>query len=567
MIDKVLLKFLGKDKKKIFFITFINLLNLLISVSLYALLALFIYQIVNSQFESITYLILTFFLLIALKILFSLSISKSEASLGREVKVKLRNDVLSKIFSFRKTLPYNSEALAQLGIEGVEQLNLYYSVYLPQFFYALIGPIILFIIFCFIDLLTAFIFLICVPLIPLSIILVSKYAKKIFNKYWDKYLSMGGDFYDSLMGMKELKIFNADLRQQEKLDQNAEEFRKVTMKVLVMQLYSTSLMDLIAYGGAAVGLLCALISFFNGGITNFALVIFIILVGSEFFLPMRYLGSAFHISMNGASAGKKILEILNYQEEKKGNVRINDINNITFKNVSLTYEGSNNKALNNVSFNFSRSGLYGIAGASGGGKSTIVRLLSKESLMHEGQILIDDINLSSIEESSYFNLTAFISYNSHLFNKTVRENFHLINPLLSDEEILNLLKLVRLDSLSLDYKLSEDTTNLSGGQKQRMVLAIYLSLDKKVYIFDEATSNIDNESEEIINSLIQKLSQDKLVIVISHHLRNLQPCNEILYLKHGEIKERGNFASLIKDNQEFASLYQKQKQIEGDLYA
>lgn len=561
MIDKVLFNFLGSDKKKVFLITFMQIINLLFSVSISALLCFIVYKVMIQEYVYL-YFLFGVIILVLFKFLFYYLIGKIQSNLGNNVQNKLRREYLSKIFKLQGDVKkYNMQSVASLAIEGIEQLNLYYTLYIPQFFYSMISPLILFVIFCFINVPMALVFLICVPLIPLSIILVSKYAKKIFNKYWDKYLSMGDDFLDNLKGMKELKIFDYDHIQQEKMDQKAEEFRKITMKVLVMQLYSTSIMDFIAFGGAGLGIVIGLNAFLNAGIASFALVLFVILVGAEFFLPMRGLGSAFHISMNGASAGRKIIEILNLVEKENGKAQLDNINSISFKNIKVKYD--DNIALDDINISIKEKGLYGIAGLSGSGKSTLIKTLSLSSLDMEGKIYINDLEINKYDKYSYFAQVSFISYQSHLFNRSIRENFKLINPNIEDNEIYNYLKLVKLDEFEdLDF-VFKDESNISGGQKQRFILSMYLSLNKDVYIFDEATSNIDKESEEIIMNLIYELSKKKIVIMITHYLYNLKPASYIYFLEKGKITEQGDFNSLIALNKEFYHLFKLQEDLIG----
>lgn len=561
MIDKVLFNFLGSDKKKVFLITFMQIINLLFSVSISALLCFIVYKVMIQEYVYL-YFLFGVIILVLFKFLFYYLIGKIQSNLGNNVQNKLRSEYLSKIFKLQgEVKKYNMQSVASLAIEGIEQLNLYYTLYIPQFFYSMISPLILFVIFCFINVPMALVFLICVPLIPLSIILVSKYAKKIFNKYWDKYLSMGDDFLDNLKGMKELKIFDYDHIQQEKMDQKAEEFRKITMKVLVMQLYSTSIMDFIAFGGAGLGIVIGLNAFLNAGIASFALVLFVILVGAEFFLPMRGLGSAFHISMNGASAGRKIIEILNLVEKENGKAQLDNINSISFKNIKVKYD--DNIALDDINISIKEKGLYGIAGLSGSGKSTLIKTLSLSSLDMEGKIYINDLEINKYDKYSYFARVSFISYQSHLFNRSIRENFKLINPNIEDNEIYNYLKLVKLDEFEdLDFVFN-DESNISGGQKQRFILSMYLSLNKDVYIFDEATSNIDKESEEIIMNLIYELSKKKIVIMITHYLYNLKPASYIYFLEKGKITEQGDFNSLIALNKDFYHLFKLQEDLIG----
>lgn len=564
MLDKTLLKFLDKDQKYIYFITLIRLITLLLSVIIYYIICTNLYNIVNNLSINYFSLIIILVALIFKYFLYILN-SKFEGIIANNVQLNIRKQFLTKIFNLNGEIKnYKTQSLMSLGIEGVEQLKMYYTSFIPQFFYSLIAPLILFIIFSLINFKVALIFLLCIPLIPMSIIIVSKYAKKIFNKYWNQYLNMGNDFLDNLKGMKDLKIFDYDKIKQLEMDDKAENFRKITMKVLVMQLYSTSIMDFIAFGGAAIGIVVALSLFLNNEIINFTNLIFIILVGAEFFLPLRSLGSSFHISMNGVSAFKKIKEILDLKEKENGQINLDNINSIYFNNVNLAYDGKT--VLQNLSMNFTKNNLYGISGLSGSGKSSIVKALSFANIDVLGKITINDIPLIDLNKNSYFDHVAIISFNSLLFNMSIRDNFLLINPNISDEKIFYYLNMVKLDNFTdLDFVFN-DENNLSLGQKQRFIISMYLSLDKDVYILDEATSNIDHDSEQIILNLIKQLSKNKIIILISHHLFNLSICNYIYYLQDNKICEEGDFSSLTFQDGEFKKLYLKQCELLGGNY-
>lgn len=564
MLDKTLLKFLDKDQKYIYFITLIRLITLLLSVIIYYIICTNLYNIVNNLSINYFSLIIILVALIFKYFLYILN-SKFEGIIANNVQLNIRKQFLTKIFNLNGEIKnYKTQSLMSLGIEGVEQLKMYYTSFIPQFFYSLIAPLILFIIFSLINFKVALIFLLCIPLIPMSIIIVSKYAKKIFNKYWNQYLNMGNDFLDNLKGMKDLKIFDYDKIKQLEMDDKAENFRKITMKVLVMQLYSTSIMDFIAFGGAAIGIVVALSLFLNNEIINFTNLIFIILVGAEFFLPLRSLGSSFHISMNGVSAFKKIKEILDLKEKENGQINLDNINSIYFNNVNLSYDGKT--VLQNLSMNFTKNNLYGISGLSGSGKSSIVKALSFANIDVLGKITINDIPLIDLNKNSYFDHVAIISFNSLLFNMSIRDNFLLINPNISDEKIFYYLNMVKLDNFTdLDFVFN-DENNLSLGQKQRFIISMYLSLDKDVYILDEATSNIDHDSEQIILNLIKQLSKNKIIILISHHLFNLSICNYIYYLQDNKICEEGDFSSLTFQDGEFKKLYLKQCELLGGNY-
>ena len=502
---------------------------------------------------------------VLLRVPAGIAVNRIKARLGAKVKKELRAKTYDKILALgvRTTEEMSMAGLTQVSMEGIEQLDLYYSTYLPQFFFSMIAPIVLFITCVFIDWRTAVVLIACVPLIPVSIVAVSKYAKRIFAKYWGKYTSMGDGFLDSVQGLKELKIFKADGRYHERMNEKAEEFRKITMKVLVMQLASTTIMDLVAFGGAGAGIALAISGVVNGYLDPFK-ALFLILVAVEFFLPLRALGSAFHVAMNGASAGKKIKALLDAKppvwgkgEVKQGEVKLED--------VTFSYDGKRD-VLKNVDMVFGR-GITAIVGESGSGKSTIVGLITGALRPQKGRVSVAGQSFEEFGRESYYSHLSVVSYNTYIFNESVRDNFRLAKKDVSDEAIYAALKKVNLDvfvreSGGLDKIITEDAGNISGGQKQRLALAVNLAADKDIYVFDEATSNIDIESEAIIMDNIRALSQSATVIVISHRLENVVRADNIYYLKDGEVRERGTHDELCKEKGEYSALYNMQKQLE-----
>ena len=502
---------------------------------------------------------------VLLRVPAGIAVNRIKARLGAKVKKELRAKTYDKILALgvRTTEEMSMAGLTQVSMEGIEQLDLYYSTYLPQFFFSMIAPIVLFTTCVFIDWRTAVVLIACVPLIPVSIVAVSKYAKRIFAKYWGKYTSMGDGFLDSVQGLKELKIFKADGRYHDRMNEKAEEFRKITMKVLVMQLASTTIMDLVAFGGAGAGIALAISGVVNGYLDPFK-ALFLILVAVEFFLPLRALGSAFHVAMNGASAGKKIKALLDAKppvwgkgEVKQGEVKLED--------VTFSYDGKRD-VLKNVDMVFGR-GITAIVGESGSGKSTIVGLITGALRPQKGRVSVAGQSFEEFGRESYYSHLSVVSYNTYIFNESVRDNFRLAKKDVSDEAIYAALKKVNLDvfvreSGGLDKIITEDAGNISGGQKQRLALAVNLAADKDIYVFDEATSNIDIESEAIIMDNIRALSQSATVIVISHRLENVVRADNIYYLKDGEVRERGTHDELCKEKGEYSALYNTQKQLE-----
>ena len=571
MIDKNLLRVLGDNKKYIFYTVGLMVLGLFANVGITASICWAInlaihYDEYSGGATIFLWPAVCAVICIIVRYTASRLVGDLKDTLGRKAKKDLRERVYNKIVKLgvRSTDGMSMAGLTQVSMEGVEQLDLYYSSYIPQFFYAMLAPFILFGITVWIEWRVAVVLLCCVPLIPVSIIAVSKYAKKIFAKYWGKYTSMGDSFLDSVQGLKELKIFKADEAQHTKMNETSEDFRKITMKVLVMQLASTTIMDLVAYGGAGIGIAMAILSVIKWELAPIA-ALFLILVAVDFFLPLRAFGSAFHVAMNGASAGKKILSLLEQPDPVWGEETVTDTE-IKVENVTFSYDGKRD-VLKNVSMTFPKTGMTAIVGESGCGKSTVVNMLFGAFRPKGGAVTVGGKELESLSRESYYSHLAVVSYNTYIFNETVRANFMLANKAVTDEEIYGALEKVNLadfirENGGLDKVITEDAANISGGQKQRLALAVNLVTHKDIYVFDEATSNIDIESEAIIMANIKALSREKAVIVISHRLANVTPADLIYYMESGELKESGTHRELMERNSGYAKLYTTQKNLE-----
>lgn len=570
MIDKKLLRLLGDHKKYIFYTVALMVLGLLANLSITASICWAIALALEDSAAggAMAFLRPGAWALagVAVRYVSTRLVGDLKDVLGRKVKKDLRQRVYHKIvrLGVRTTNGMSMAGLTQVALEGVEQLDLYYSSYIPQFFYAMLAPCILFGVTVWIQWRVAVVLLCCVPLIPVSIIAVSRYAKRIFAKYWGKYTAMGDSFLDSVQGLKELKIFRADGAQHEKMNRNSEEFRKITMKVLVMQLASTTIMDLVAYGGAGLGIAMAVLSTVKWGLDPVA-ALFLILVAVDFFLPLRAFGSAFHVAMNGASAGNKILTLLDQPDPVWGEEEGADPE-IRLDHVTFSYDGQRD-VLKDVSLLFPRTGMTAIVGESGCGKSTVVNLITGAYQPRAGSVTLGGKCLTSLSRESYYSRLGVVSYNTYLFNTTVRENFRLAKGEVSDEEIFAALKKVNLlefilENGGLDKVITEEAANISGGQKQRLTLAVNLVAKKDIYVFDEASSNIDVESEAILMENIRKLSREACVIVISHRLANVVTADRIYYLESGTVAESGSHGELMEKNGGYAKLYRTQKQLE-----
>lgn len=568
MLDKELLRLLGSNRKYIFYTVAAMMVGLLANLSITAGICTAIY-LLTQQAELGAYLMPA--LLAAAGIIVRYAASRVSGNLrdilGRKAKKDLREKTYDKIvrLGVRSTDGMSIAGLTQVAMEGIEQLDLYYSSYIPQFFYAMLAPLVLFLVTVWIDWRVAVALICCVPLIPVSIIAVSKYAKKIFAKYWGKYTSMGDSFLDSVQGLRELKIFRADAARHEKMNRNAEEFRKITMKVLVMQLASTTIMDMVAYGGAGLGIAFAVTGAAYRGLPP-VYALFLILVAVEFFLPLRAFGSAFHVAMNGVSAGKKILSLLAQPDPVWGDEELSGTE-LRLDNVTFSYDGERS-VLRNVSMKFPAAGMTAIVGESGCGKSTAVGLLTGALRPGSGTVVAGGKPLESLSREAYYSRVAVVSCNTYVFNTTVRENFRLAKKDVADDEIMSALEQVNLadfirENGGLDKAVTEDGANISGGQKQRLALAVNLVADKDIYIFDEATSNIDIESESVIMRNIKALSGKKSVIVISHRLENVVPSDLIYYMDNGEVRESGTHAALMAQQGGYSALYTAQKALEN----
>ena len=567
MIDKELFRLIGKNKKYIFIAVLLQVIGLIANVGITASICWAIYLAINKA-ELLNYLYPAICAVVGIITRYAMTRLNGNIKdeLGRNVKKDLREKTYDKIVKLgvKSTDGMSMAGLTQVSMEGVEQLDLYFTSYLPQFFFAMLAPIILFAICVWIDWRASLVLLACVPLIPVSIIAVSKYAKKIFAKYWGKYTSMGDKFLDSVQGLKELKIFKADRAQHGKMNESAEEFRKITMKVLVMQLASTTIMDLVAYGGAGAGIALSICGTAFWGL-NPIYALFLALVAVEFFLPLRAFGSAFHVAMNGASAGKKIISLLDTPDPIWGEQEV-DGRAIALDNVTFSYDGKRD-VLKGINMTFPEKGMTAIVGESGCGKSTVVNMLVGALRPQSGEVTVGGKTLESLSRESYYSHLSVVSYNTYIFNQTVRENFALANANATDEQIYSALEKVNLaefikENGGLDKVITEDANNISGGQKQRLALAINLVADKDIYVFDEATSNIDVESESIIMKNIKSLSNDKSVIVISHRLANVVPADNIYFMENGEVKESGAHNVLMSDKQGYEKLFSMQKQLE-----
>ena len=571
MISKRLISLMCSAKKYIAWHVVIQLINLALNITAVFFMADIIQKAAlgNVVKDDIIKVSLAIAVIVILRFIFNILMAKMSYKASGRVKQTLREKIYNKLLTLgsRYKEKFSTSEVVQISMEGVDQLEVYFGRYLPQFFYSMIAPIILFCVLSTISLKSAVILLICVPLIPISIVAIVKIAKRILKKYWGSYSDLGEIFLEDVQGLTTLKIYKADEKKNEEMNIEAEKFRIATMNLLFMQLNSTTIMDIIAYGGAALGVIISVLEYMKSNI-NLAGTFTIIMLSAEFFIPLRLLGSFFHIAMNGISASDKMFEILDMKEDDK---RVNNINReneeITFKDVSFAYN-EDKTILKNINLTIKEKSFVSIVGVSGSGKSTISGLISLKNENYKGSIKIGDIELSTIDKDDLYKRIVVVDHNSYLFEGTVYDNLKMAGDHITEKQMNDVLKQVELyDFLQsengLQTNIMEKAANLSGGQRQRLALARAILLNGDIYIFDEATSNVDIESEESIMEVIRDIAKEKTVILISHRLYNCIQSDNIYFLKDGIIKEEGTHTHLININGEYAKIYNEQSNLES----
>ena len=585
MINKRLINEMGDTKKYIKLQVFLQWIALLCNIVMVFTLTGLLQKAINGgvQTGEVIKTALVFIVVMAIRhtVMYKESVCSGESS--KVVKSKLRHMIYEKLLKIGDKYQgkFSTSEILQVSAEGVEQLEIYFSKYLPQLFYSLLAPMTLFVLVSFMSLKTAIVLFICVPLIPISIIRIQKFAKKLLAKYWGSYVQLGDHFLDNMQGLTTLKVYQSDEFKNEEMNVDAENFRRITMKVLTMQLNSVTLMDLIAYGGSALGVVFASLEFAQGNI-EFSQALAIILLSAEFFIPLRLLGSFFHIAMNGMAASEKMFRLIDMEEDssiekeyfnngKEVSVDKNteDKAYISGENIEFGYEKGKN-VIKGISFEIPKNSFVSIVGESGCGKSTLASILMGYNKINSGKLSIKNRNAEEISTDEKMKLMTMVSFQNYLFKGTVRENLLMGREDLKDDKLLDALKSVNLYEFfstleGLDTKIAEQASNLSGGQRQRLCIARALLHDSEIYIFDEATSNIDVESEEIIVDLIKKLKREKTVIQITHRLENVVESDEIYMMDSGNIVERGTHKELMERKGRYEKMYTAQKELE--LYA
>ena len=540
--------------------------NIIMMASITNLLAKLFEKTADAQDITNTFLVAA--VTVVVRFICSLLSAKMSYLSSKEVKSTLREMIYKKLLrlgtSYKEQV--NTSEVVQVAVEGVDQLETYFGAYLPQFVYAMLAPLTLFVVLSFVSFPCAVVLLICVPLIPVAIIAVQRWAKKLLAKYWGQYTALGDTFLENLQGLTTLKIYQADDFKQDEMNEEAEKFRKITMKVLTMQLNSITIMDLIAYGGAALGVILS-ITQYRGDKVSLAGCLFIILLSADFFIPMRLLGSFFHIAMNGMAASDKIFRLLDLPEIEEKKEVIGEDCTIVCKNLHFSYE-KKREILHGLNLEFPMGSFTSIVGESGCGKSTIVAILMGRNKGYTGLVTVGGKELKLVNEESLMKNFTYISHQSYLFKGTVRDNLLIGCPSAEDSKLWEVLEKVNLADFlkrenGLETFLMEKAVNLSGGQCQRLALARALLHDSPVYIFDEATSNIDVESENDIMQEIHALAKHKTVILISHRLANVTGSDRIYVLESGNVAESGTHGELVKLNGVYRKLWDAQQSLEN----
>ena len=569
MIHKRLMHIMGKSKKYVWSQVFFQWLSLLCNIVLMSGISLFLGQLSAGSTPDL-WKNAIWILLPALAIRYVCTVLASRVShyAAKQVKERLRTMIYEKLL--RLGLAYQQKArtseVVQLAVEGVDQLEVYFGSYLPQLCYSLLAPLTLFAVLSFVSLPCAVILFLCVPLIPITIVAVQRFAKKLLGKYWGEYTSLGDSFLENLQGLTTLKIYQADACRHQMMNEQSERFRKITMKVLSMQLNSIIVMDLIAYGGAALGIILAVWQFQAGKLSLFGALL-VILLAAEFFLPMRLLGSYFHIAMNGMAAADKLFALLDLPDAQTGSRAFPNDCTMVCKGLHFGYE-ADREILKGIDFSVRPGDFAALVGESGCGKSTLAAILMGRIRGFRGELTIGGISILDIGEEALAANITYVGHQSYLFRGTIRDTLKMGNAEATDTDFWRVLEQVKLadflrEQQGLNTQLEENGVNFSGGQRQRLAVARALLHDTPIYIFDEATSNIDIESENAIMEQIKELARNKTVILISHRLANVAGANGIYVLRQGILAEQGTHEELLSRQGEYARLWSAQQQLES----
>ena len=563
MFNKKLFNELKSEKLQILKLLLIKILQMTTNVAMIFLIGKSIEALISSSFSGSKF-ILFMLLIMGLNIF----LIKIEASISYKASYRIKNNLrerlMKKVFSFK--MEYGSKIsiseVINLGVEGIEQLNLFYSALLPQLLFSIIGPIILFCILSFLNFKIAIIMLLLIPLIPIAIMMVQKLAKKVVKTYWKSYTNLSEVFIDFLYGLTSLEVFNADEDYNDLINQKAEDFRVKTMKLLMMQLNNITVLDLISYAGSALGIILSIYYYSKGQLSIFAAFSFILL-SQEFFLPLRRLGALFHVAMNGITAANSLFEILEIESiEDFENLIQDERVDVEVKNLNFSY--GEKEILRDLNMKIKSNKITAIVGESGCGKSTLAKLVGGFERNYDGEILYN--GLSEISNDSLNENIMLVDNNPYFFKESLRYNLKIANKNADDEKLIEVLEEVGLYSYfknigGLDSILESAGNNLSGGQKQRLAIGRALLKEPKILILDESISNIDKESEDLILNLIQKLKEEMTIILITHRLNTVLQADYIYYLDNKKVAEEGSFEEISK-GELFSGIYRYQRELE-----
>ena len=563
MFNKKLFNELKSEKIQILKLLLIKILQMTTNVAMIFLIGKSIEALISSSFSGSKF-ILFMLILIGLNVF----LIKIEASISYKASYRIKNNLrerlMKKVFSFK--MEYGSKVsiseVINLGVEGIEQLNLFYSALLPQLLFSLIGPLILFCILSFLNIKIAIIMLLLIPLIPIAIMMVQKLAKKVVKTYWKSYTNLSEVFIDFLYGLTSLEVFNADEDYNDLLNEKAEDFRVKTMKLLMMQLNNITVLDLISYAGSALGIILSIYYYSKGQLSVFAAFSFILL-SQEFFLPLRRLGALFHVAMNGITAANSLFEILDLEsiEDFKNLIQDEKVG-VEVKNLNFSY--GEKEILKDLNMKIKSNKITAIVGESGCGKSTLAKLIGGLERNYDGEMLYN--GLSEISNDSLNENIMLVDNNPYFFKESLRYNLKMANKNADDDKLIEVLEEVGLYSYfknigGLDSILESAGNNLSGGQKQRLAIGRALLKEPKILILDESISNIDKESEDLILNLIQKLKEKMTIILITHRLNTVLQADHIYYLDNKKVAEEGSFEE-ISNGELFSGIYRYQRELE-----
>ncbi|QYR63811.1 ABC transporter ATP-binding protein/permease [Fusobacterium animalis] len=568
MIDKRLYNFSGNIRKYISITTFLSCVKLIANIFFYFIFAFLLVSLINKDFSfSYSYIIISILIIVFVRQFSTIKVAHMLGNLVVDVKRNLRKLIFEKTLKLGLAYSqlFKTQELIHLSVDNVEQLEVYFGGFLTQFYYCIVSSFILFFSIAYFNLKIASILLGFSLAIPLSLYIILNKVKKIQKKYFAKYMNVGTLFLDSLQGLTTLKIYGTDEKREEEIAKMSEEFRIETMKVLKMQLLSIAVINWIIYAGTILAIVTSVKLFLNESLGLFPML-FIFMLAPEFFIPMRTLTSLFHVAMTGVSAAENIISFVDSPERNNnGNKEFKNENDIKISKLNFSYPDGT-QSLKDIDMSFKKGNLTAVVGHSGCGKSTLVSVLSGELKSKENEIFVDDIDIQNIKIEDKIKNILKITHDSHIFSGTVRENLSMANENLSDETMIEVLKKVKLwGVLSLDTILESQGKNLSGGQAQRVALARALLYDASVYIFDEATSNIDIESEEIILNIIYSLSKEKTVIYISHRLPAIKNADCIYVMDKGKVIESGKHDELYAKKELYYNMYKHQEELETYL--